>query len=381
MSTLKPRNILVIRTDSMGDVVLSTPVYRALKKKYPQAKVFTLIRKEFQELVADNPNVDRVIPHNVPWNKERSAWLKRMKIMFSIETLLYPFRLIWIIRLLRRQKFDLGIDLVGDFRNIFFFMVASGVKHRLSFNRTGGEYFLSDFALYDVCENQLTNNAKLLEILGIHEIDSKLDIFISQKVKEEVKHILTSHGVNNTAALVVLHPGAKKIQRWPAENFARLGKLLADEFEVKLILTGTNGDLALREKMFPFLMGNILRGKVISLISKTSILQLAALLAQDVLLICNDTGVMHIAATVNCPTLAIFGPTSPAAFAHPNIEVIQPRKPCKLSPHEKCGRKDTFPGACMNDTKVDVIYERVRGLLEQNNTRKQRDIFHETAIG
>ncbi len=375
LSALKPQNILVIRTDSMGDVVMSTPVYRAIKDKYPKAKVFALIRSGFCEVLLDNPNVDQIITHDVPWNKERSGWLTRMKIIFSIETLLYPFRLVRVIRLLRRQKFDLGIDLLGDFRNILFFMVAAGVKRRLSFSRTGGEYFLTDFVEYDIKENQLTNHACLLKKLGINNVDAKLEIFVSQKVKAEVSDMLKAHGVNNGAALVVMHPGAKKIQRWPAENFARLGKRLIEEFNIKLLLTGVGSDLGLKQKMEP-----ILNGAAVSLMGSTNIPQLAALLSQQVLLICNDTGVMHVASAVNCKTLAVFGPTNPGAFAHPNIEVIQPRLPCKLSPHEKCEKKSVFPGACMNETKVDIVYERVRDLLAENVAGKRKDSFNENAI-
>jgi lipopolysaccharide heptosyltransferase II len=360
LTSITPRKILIIRTDSLGDVVLATPFFRAVKQKYPRARISVLIRAGFKEVLVDNPHVDQVITHDVPWNKERAAWPAKLRILFSAETLGYPVKLFRIVRRLRSQGFDLGIDLNGDWRNILFFLVAAGARYRLSFNRTGGEYFLTDFAEYDVTKNQLENNMSLLRKLGIGKAETRMEIFVSPAVQKEAEELLKRNGIRNGERLVLLHPGGKRIQRWPAENFALLGKRLAEEFDFKLVLTGTRSDLALMTNM-----RSVLDGQAVSLIGKTSIRQLAALLARDVLLICNDTGVMHIASAMNCDTLAIFGPTNPRAFAHPNIEVIQKRTPCSLYTHEKCSRQNSLPGACMSEMTVDFVYERVQDFLRR----------------
>jgi heptosyltransferase-3 len=166
LRNIQPKRILVIRTDSLGDVLLTTPLFRALKQKYPKTKVCALVRQGFREVLADNPHVDQIITHDVPWGKERSPWPVKIRIFCSWKTLTYPLKLIRIICLLRAQQFDLGIELNGDLRNILFFLVAVKIPNRLGFNRTGGEYLLAGSVEYNIYENQIKNNARLIYKLG-----------------------------------------------------------------------------------------------------------------------------------------------------------------------------------------------------------------------
>ena len=113
-----PRKILVVVIEPLGDVLMSTPVFRALKSKYPATYLSVLISSAGREIIANNPYIDEVITEDCPWLYSRPITLSGL-----LQQLKYFLFSYWkMYNKIKAAKYDLGIDLRGDFRHILFFL-------------------------------------------------------------------------------------------------------------------------------------------------------------------------------------------------------------------------------------------------------------------
>jgi len=356
---LQPRKILIIRSDNIGDVVMATPFFHALKEKFPQSHLSVMVKEISKEILIGNPYVDEIICHDIIWNRERLPFLKEMKRLLSYDNISYPIRLYKIIKYLRKQKFDLTIELRGDIRNILFFTYLIGSKYRISFNKTGGEYLLTYSVIYPLSMHEIDINFKLVECFGVRKDGKRMEIYNDQASKERVDKLLQDAGVKNNDLLIIIHPGAKKIQSWAPERFAELSDSLIEKYKAKLLLTGAKSDKALVETI-----ARLMKRSPVVLVGKTSIREFTALLNNSGLLICNDTGILHIASALGVKTIALFGPTSSSIFSHSNIVSLQKRRPCTPMTHEKCKRHSKRHGACMDEIEVKDVMDKVYFTLQ-----------------
>ena len=128
------RKILVIRLDGIGDVLLSTPVYEALKKQYPSAKLTVLVGAHTKGVIKMNPYIDNVLVL-------RNTWFTTIsKIKFG--------EILSMLRKIRKEEFDIGIDLRGDIRNILL-MFSGKVRYRIGYGITGGGFLLNRMPHYE----------------------------------------------------------------------------------------------------------------------------------------------------------------------------------------------------------------------------------------
>jgi len=282
------RNILIIKLRYVGDVLLCTPLLRALRLKYPEAKIVFLVNQGTEEILKHNPCLDEVLL--LP----RTNWFSQLRFFREI----------------RSRRFDWVLDLTDGDRSAIITAV-TGASLRIGFNNEnrwrGVVYSQCVRAKYGSM-HMVDYHGQVAPQLGIHNTLGTPEVFVSEQEEEVAQQFLQEKQLHDRP-WVMIHPTARYWSKaWPAERFAALSDRLAKQ-GISVVLVGTDKDRKVAEEI-----GHIAQSNPISLMGRTNLLQLAALMKRCVLFVGNDGGPMHIAAATGCPVLAIFGPTDPAVW-------------------------------------------------------------------
>ena len=224
---VNPKKILFLRNDHIGDMVYSTQVFREVKKKFSDTKISVLATKNNREIIEKDPYVDEIFEMDLFWRRGLKGFLDYFKILKKI----------------RKEKFDIGIDLRRSRLNILFFLWIPKIKVRATFyNLNGGKAFLTHPILYDKKVNYAYENIKLVEEIFNLGIKNYLPHVITDKGDElTVKKFLEK---NNLKKYVVFAPGATAdAKKWPEEKFKELIKKFHKKYPTyKIILSGAESD-------------------------------------------------------------------------------------------------------------------------------------------
>jgi ADP-heptose:LPS heptosyltransferase len=290
------RRILVIRQhDQLGDFLLSTPVLRALRQAFPQAHIGVLVRSYTAEAAYHNQFIDEVIV----FPEKGYLWTP-----LTLWRLVRGLRRGWDLAIvLNTVSHSLTSDLLAHFTRPRYIL---GSEHRI-FPGCRRNFFYNLVARHwGQNKHQSERNLDIVRHLGIDTTDLSEAMTLSTQDQLFARNFMRQHGISETEVVVVIHPGAGKPQnRWPVEKFAELAITLHRQFEIRLVVTwgpkekALGADLRRRLTFDPYVL------------SGASLRQLAAVLSLADVFICNDTGVMHLAAAVGTPLVAIFGPTDP----------------------------------------------------------------------
>ncbi|MFA5059810.1 MAG: lipopolysaccharide heptosyltransferase II [Candidatus Omnitrophota bacterium] len=280
------RNILVVRTDRVGDVVLTTPSLEALRKAFPSSKISILVAPQTREIVEGNPHIDEIIVDDRK-GLQKGFWRFWKLVLF-----------------LRRKKFDLAI-IFHTKRRTNFLCFHAGIPHRLGYkNKKGG--FLLTQGVEDKRIEGTRHEAQycldLLRFIGVEPVDLKLSIVVSEGSVRWADDFLKKQGIEK-GELIAIHPGASCIsKRWPAQRFANVIDQVVSKYGAKVVLVGDQDTKKISQKIL-----SCVHSSVIDLTGQTSIGQLAALFKKCRLLISNDSGPVHVACAVGLPVISIFG--------------------------------------------------------------------------
>jgi ADP-heptose:LPS heptosyltransferase len=304
----KIKRILLLCPGCLGDNLLLSPSMKKIRDTFKDAEIDIVIGKRAVEFVDGNP------------------WFAHYYIFQGGKRLKRIVNIIKLINNLKKEKYDL----IVDFKNSILPFFIKG-KYRLTF-------FLKEF----FSEKTYTHEAKrlfnfLVPFLG-NEENIALYFHISGKDRDGIEALIKKLGIKSTDRIVVFNPGGREKKRLSEEKFAEIGRTLLDSYgSLKIIIIGADYE----EKIGNKIKGLINNDNVFNLAGKTSLKQLAALLEKASLIITIDTGTLHLASAVHCPTVAIFGPTSPYRYGpigtkniviHSNISCFPCNevKKCKL---------------------------------------------------
>ncbi|MFH1645366.1 MAG: glycosyltransferase family 9 protein [Candidatus Omnitrophota bacterium] len=344
-------NILVVRLDHIGDVISSLPVLENLKKHYIGAKITLLVGSWVRPVVMNNPFVDEVICYDAPW------FDRHKRGFFSY------FGFIKLAFGLQKHHYDLGFDLRGDFRNIAL-MWLGGVKFRVGYGITGGNFLLNLCQFYKFAEHTTELSLGLLNSLGIKIVTNKPKIYLSKEDKGVVDNFFKSECFNDNQVKIILHPYAGySSKNWLDERYIELISRLEAELKAQVIVVGSFAD---KEKVDFLIKGSLSAVNSCGLIPVQG---LAELINKAALFIGVDSGPSHIAAATDIPCLLLYSGTNVAAQWAPkreNIKVIQKDIPCK-----DCGKVDCESNICMDLISVDDVMEEVRELIAGEGLRKK----------
>ncbi len=282
----KKMNILVVRTDRIGDVVLTTAAVRALRKNYPDSRIAILVAPGTQDLVEGNPDIDEVIVHDrrIQWSLFKQAMnLRQHKFDWAIifHTKKWTNLLCFFAGIPRRTGYcneKLGFLLterVPDDR-------AAGIKHE-------AQYCL------DIL-NYVGVPAPLSEMQCVIPINAQSDAWAQKWFAD--------HNVNPKEFIIVNPSASDPGRQWPAERFAKIIEILQSKNIGPIAVIGTKKDVAAEKVLSLVKSTDTIR--VLDLRGQTTMTQLIALLRQCRMLISNDTGPVHIAAALKKPVVSIF---------------------------------------------------------------------------
>ena len=282
------QNILIIKLRYIGDVLLCTPLVRALREHYPEAQITFLVSPGTQDVLKHNPCLDEVL------------LLPRTNLFDQLR----------FLRGIRSRRFDCVLDLTDGDRSAIITAV-TGASRRIGFNNEnrwrGMVYSQCVRAKYGSM-HMVDYHGQVASQLGIPNTLGPPEVWVSVQDEEGAQQLLQEKHLHDRP-WVMIHPTARYWSKaWPADRFAALSDWLAKQ-GISVLLVGNEKDKAVGREI-----QHLSESKPASLMGGTSVLELAALMKRCVLFVGNDGGPMHIAAAVGCPVLAIFGPTDPAIW-------------------------------------------------------------------
>lgn len=335
-------NVLVVKLRYIGDVLLTTPFLRALRRGFPDARVTVLVNPGTGEVLRHNPDVNEVLS------------LPRTGLIPQVQC----------YRALRARGFDCVVDLTDGDRSAFI-SFTTGARVRIGFNHEhrlrGRLYSRCVEAAYDAV-HVIDYHAMALPSLGLSMEGGEPILPLSREDHERADHVVESLQLDRTR-WIMIHPAARYwFKAWPPDRFAALGDAFHERgFQVALV--GTPDERSIGTEIL-----QAATRPMISLIGNTRLLELAALMTRCRLFIGNDAGPMHVAAAVGCPVVAMFGPSNPAVWAPrgKHVKTIHKGLDCRECFHPGCFRGEQ---SCMNLITVDEVLKEATALLEDGGRR------------
>jgi heptosyltransferase-1 len=299
--TRQPHKILIIKPSAMGDIVQALPVLSALRKSFPDSYISWLVRTEFAPLLQGHPYLNEIILFDRKYLGK--AW-KNHKAFGALVSL---------ITRLRKEKFDLVLDLQGLFRTASLGWL-SGCKNRFGpgSKRELSHLFYSKIIKQDKdCIHLVDYYLRFAAAAGAEESKAEFVFPSSSDADKSTKSLLKETDAGQKKYMVLVPGSAHANKCWPVERFAVVADKLADKFSFAVITVGSSSERSLCE-----VINDKTKVNVINLAGKTDIPALIALLRGARMVISNDTGPGHIAAALQVPIVMIFGRSNPARV-HP----------------------------------------------------------------
>ena len=340
------KNILVIRLDHLGDVLLATAAPKIIKENFQKSRVIFLTSSWSAPLLENNPFVDEVVLYDAPWfYKKRYKKNPSSPGFFGLASIL------------RKKKIDLAIGLRGDFReNLLMFL--SGIKKRLGYGITGGNFFLTHEVAYRQGVHESAHLVDLLSVLGVSGTTLEPKLYFSDTETARFDQRLERLGILKDEKYISFLIGAgSPSKEWPVENVDLFLEQFLKRFsQHKAVVVGSNLKLAekIHQKNNP---------QLLNLVGETSLHELCLLIRRSTLFIGPDSGPTHIAVALGVPAVFLYSGTNdyerwrPLAEASTILRHPVSCSPCYL---ETCNVKGH---PCMSEIKPEEVIKTVETVL------------------
>lgn len=338
------KSILVIKFAAVGDVLLMIPMLRALKKTYPNAKITFLCSDINYSMVKRIKYVDEIINYNI-----HNAVLK-------------PLNFIKFLFNIRKNNYDLLID--GEQWSRINAILTVLLKKRYSvgfrFDKQLKHYYYDAIAYYSKDKHIVENFLSLLTPIGIHaeESEKEIELELTDEFLDFGENFWNENDLNDKY-VICLQPVAGTsgfAREWDDKNYAELGRRLVTDYEdVRILLTGMKADIERCE--------GIVKGigiNAMNIAGKFNMDRDLAIIKKSNLMVCGNTGILHLAASVKTKTIGLHGPNNPILWGayDKNAVVVQSDifcSPCLFLGHE-FGCKHPV---CMDRILVEDVYQKV----------------------
>lgn len=355
------RRILVVRVDLLGDVVLSLPAVRALKRAYPEAQIDMLVLRSTASVLQAEPEVAQVLTFD-PGMWRRPASLIKPGTWRDTLALLHN---------LRAAHYDLAMSISGDIGSILTRL--SGARRRFGYADEAYGHFLTDAlpgGRYRAHQHEVRYVLSLAKAAGgiVQPGDERLKLNVSPDAAITMRERLNEERaiMGRYGPIVAIHSGARNGQakRWPPTHIAALADRLVSELDALVVLTGAPNEESLARAIV-----RQLRTPILNLTGHTTIPELVALLAASDVLVTGDSGPMHIACAVRTPVVAIHGPTDPAISGPTALDAIVLRHNLWCAPcYDASATAECRFGnpVCMKAITPSVVFAAVCRQLERH---------------
>jgi lipopolysaccharide heptosyltransferase II len=335
--------ILIVKPSSLGDVVLSLPVLRSIKRHLPESEIYWWIDAGLAPLLEGDPDLTGLLLFDRRRWRQPSYWAELLRTTF------------WV----RKQKFDWVLDLQGLARSgTFAWLANAGLTIGMDEPREGARGFYDHLIRRPSFRTHAVD--WYLSLLPMLDVPAVLDLpWLPARpaIAAEIRRKWPTDG----ARWLAIQPGARWVnKRWPIEHYVELLKRLADSaLPHHFVILGSAEDRPLGEKL-----QEALPERCLNLTGQTSLLEMVEWIRLCDLMVTNDTGPMHIAAALGTPVVAIFGPTEPwRTGPYGQIEhALQLDLACAPCLRRTC--RTANPCACLRDLPPASVFEAVRNRLK-----------------
>lgn len=337
--------IIIRSTNWVGDAILTTPAVRAVRKNFPDAKITMLAKPWVAPIFYNNPHVDQVIQYHS--EKRHRGWLGRVRL----------------VKALRQGKFDLAILFQNAFEAAMLTYLA-GVPNRLGYDTDRRRFLLTHSIKMTPRLKQIHEidyYLGMLQAVGLKHDGRDLTLGVTEQERNRASEILRKQHIARRDKLVGVSPGATygSAKRWPPERYAALCDKMHESRRVRIIIFGGPG-----EEATGYRVSEAMKHPSVNLCGKTTLRETAALIERCQLLVTNDSGLMHVAAALNVPLVAIFGSTNPITTGPSGLRsrVIRASVPCSPCLKPECPTDHK----CMTDISIDRVYAAMDTLLKED---------------
>lgn len=338
------KRILIRSTNWVGDSILTTPAVRAIRKNFPHSEITVLAKPWVVPVFEENPHVDRIMVYD-PHDRHK-GWLGKWRLVQEI----------------RKQRFDLVIL----FQNALEAAIIAFFSHiaiRIGYNTDKRSMFLThsvpvalDAKFKNVHETDYYLG--ILTPFGLTPDGTELTLKISESNRKAAAHLLAHRGIGESDRIVGINPGATygSAKRWFPERYAALADTIQDQYGAHILIFGAPGEKDIGETVT-----QSMRGSAVNLCGRTTLGEAVALINRCHLFVTNDSGLMHIAAALDIPLIALFGPTNPHTTGPRGTKskIVRIPVPCSPCLQPEC----PIDHRCMKEIDAAMVFEVVKTLI------------------
>jgi lipopolysaccharide heptosyltransferase II len=353
-------NILCVRPDNFGDVLMTTPALRALKQAVPGRKITLLTSRAGAGIAPFIPEIDDCIVFDVPWCKHPASAAAVPGLQRTIDEI-------------RSRNFEAAVIFNVFSQNPLpsaMLCYMAGIPAVAGYCRENPyhlmSYWLVDEEPLSSIRHEVVRQLDLVKSLGASTQDESLSLVVPGETLEKLPAKLESLGVDPQQPRLILHAGASEAKRqFPAEIYAEAARILSDELDYRILLTGLEAERDVAERIAGWA-----GGKAQSLAGMLSLEELIALIKSSPLLVSNNTGPAHIAAAVKTPVVVLYALTNPQhtpwkvrhrVLPFEVANSLQSRNALIRYANERCFRRPT------DKVGPTDIVEAVKDLLAERN--------------
>ena len=313
------QRILILRMGPLGETLLTTPVIRALRGRFPEAYIAYMVAPGREDLVSENPNLNEVITYSV-----------------LIPKLIYK---------MAKRSFQMVVILQPTFRLVLHIFLAR-IPFRIGFETNSGKGRLLHVAVpNNINQHETARYLDVVRGIGIEPDSSEPEMFVDAGAQGWADDFLAGAGISADRPLIGLNPGSgSESRRWSKSGFAQVGDRLHQKYDAQIFITA--GDA---EGTLPHEVADLMSCSPIILTGITP-MQLGAMLQKCHLYISNDTGPMHMSTAVKTPTIALFGASNPRQWGphwHPHTIIARESM-------EKISVEDVLGAADLSISRLDL---------------------------
>ncbi|MCJ7497106.1 MAG: lipopolysaccharide heptosyltransferase II [candidate division Zixibacteria bacterium] len=335
---MNPEKILIIQTAFLGDVILTTPLIKAVRKKYTRSKIYFLLIPQTKVLLQNSPYLNEIIVYDKK-DKEKGV-----------------FGFLELIKKIKGMAFDLAFVPHRSLRSALLVYLA-GIPQRAGFDRSSGSFLFTKKIKYYQNHTETRRNLSLVfEKELFPEKDFLPELFPSKEDFKYIESLFENWGIQKDDKIVGIAPGSVwETKRWLPERFGQVAESLIEKLGAKVIFLGGKEDEPLCMEI-----SRAMKSKPFIAAGKLTPLQSAALISRGKVVLSNDTAPMHIAVAMRIPVVAIFGSTVPEFGFAPTGEkdmVIQKEvycQPCGIHGRRKCPEKHF---RCMKEITSEEVFD------------------------
>ncbi len=339
---MNPKNILIVQTAFLGDVILTTGLIRGTHQVFPDAAIDVLVIPQTAGVLKNNPYIREILLFD-----KRSNKLKAFR-----QTL----------KLLRAKRYAVVITPHRSFTTGMLIKLA-GIPERVGFDVSPIRHFLTHRVAVPATGHTSQKNVHLLSAFGRKKVCPESELFPSEKDKAKVR--LLMNNFTNRRPTIAIAPGSVwPTKRWPKSYFEELTETLKNDFNLVFIGSKEERDLCAE------IIDSAGAKTALNLAGILTILESAAAIQQCDLMICNDSGALHIANAVQTDVFAFFGPTIQSFGFYPYrsndhvFEVIDLYcRPCGKHGHKSCPEKHF---RCMLEITPQMVIEKVSRYFQES---------------